>query len=624
MIVMLVSFDIFDTALIRKCGDAENVFWILAQRLYPEHEAKREDFLTWRRHAGEKAKGPTLDDIYANADGLFLPYSIERLKSYELEIEASQLVSNPLVREAINRYRAAGDVICFISDMYLSSKFLADLLRREECLVGDERVFVSCEWNARKDTGELYDVVRNELKPGKWRHYGDNLRCDVKRAKQHGIKAQLVTTGYTSQEKSQLQAAIYCHHSHELRMLAGLTRYARMVAGNRPESILAADFLVPAYTPYVLWTLEQAESQGVKRLFFLSRDGWILRCIAQRLNTKVECTDLFVSRKALILPWLTLHFSEHALLSVEDHHTLIGRKIADILGHLKLTALDLQKYGIQFDYERITSSEQELEFLKELFHSEFTISLQHRARDAYTRLLGYLTQSGMLDSISSAMVDIGWIGTSRRMLNDILRHEGAEEIPTFYYSVRRDVLPCKYGRYEAYFPEGTLSTELTLAIENYLSASPYPTTLDYILANGQWRPEWVETNAGELWNPVIRANGEVSGLAANAIKEHQLSKESLMLWAKNANERMLSLRSSIILAPLAKVGDFDGKNFVRRLTIWECIKRILLGERITAWDNASLALTCGFRFKNLLWPMCEFAGKIRAFFYRRFLCRRSE
>ena len=41
----LASFDIFDTTLIRQCGQPEMIFYLLAQHLYPNDKAKRDDFL---------------------------------------------------------------------------------------------------------------------------------------------------------------------------------------------------------------------------------------------------------------------------------------------------------------------------------------------------------------------------------------------------------------------------------------------------------------------------------------------------------------------------------------------------------------------------------------------------
>lgn len=620
---MLVSFDIFDTTLIRKCGEAENVFWLLAQRLFPHDQARQDDFFTWRRHAGEKATGPSLNDIYGNVESLFSSCSAKDWQQAELNVESEQLVANPRIRGIIHKHRAAGDTICFISDMYLPSSFLSNLLRREGCLEGDEKVYVSCESGARKDTGELYEKIRQERQPDRWMHYGDNWRSDVRMAKRHGVHAVHIHTGFTALERSLCRGEAYCRYPQALRSLVGLSRYGRIVSGHRPEAILASDFLAAAYMPFVAWILEKAREQGLKRLFFLSRDGWILRNIALNLDPTMECLDLFISRKALILPWLTLDFRKERLLLLEDHHTLVGRRVADILGHLKLTEKDLAEYGIRFGYPRITTQKQQEDFLEKIFQSAFTDTLKTRAKGAYRRLVGYLKQSHLMDGNPSAMVDIGWIGTSRRMLNDILLHEGAREVPTFYYSARRDVLSCQYGRYETFFPEGTLSTELTLVIENYLSAAPYPSTLDYKWENGQWQPDWTGQGMGDLWNPVVRANGEVTARMGASWSACLFPADALKCWARNALEELLSLQTPVDLTPLTNIGDFDGMDFVRKLTLGECARKILFGARITAWDKASLTLTCGFPLKNLLWPLCEWTGKIRSHLYRRFLCRKN-
>ena len=45
----LASFDIFDTTLIRRCGNPENIFCLMAERLYPDDEGKQREFVEWRK-----------------------------------------------------------------------------------------------------------------------------------------------------------------------------------------------------------------------------------------------------------------------------------------------------------------------------------------------------------------------------------------------------------------------------------------------------------------------------------------------------------------------------------------------------------------------------------------------
>ena len=140
----LASFDIFDTTLIRKCGKPGNIFYIHAHRLYPNDKAKREDFLLWRKDAESEArrrapgKDVTIEDIY-DSDELngFDEYTTAQLIEVEKSIEAEQLIANPTIRDVIKQKREQGYTICFISDMYMPSAMLKELLEREDCIKSD-------------------------------------------------------------------------------------------------------------------------------------------------------------------------------------------------------------------------------------------------------------------------------------------------------------------------------------------------------------------------------------------------------------------------------------------------------------------------------------------------------
>ena len=120
----LASFDIFDTVLIRKCGVPENLFYLLALRLYPENRALREAFLLWRRTTPQKLKPQpgkievSLEELYAHAAAAgFTQYSTEEFVAGELELEAGNLTANAVMLRKINEKRLAGYQIAFISDM---------------------------------------------------------------------------------------------------------------------------------------------------------------------------------------------------------------------------------------------------------------------------------------------------------------------------------------------------------------------------------------------------------------------------------------------------------------------------------------------------------------------------
>ena len=160
----LATFDIFDTALLRRCGTSLAVWEDLAGRLFGEDHDLAEAFVAWRR----RARGETLAEIYAGIDSGFtgrLKMDAGELMQAEKEAERSMLTANPAVRAQIEEKRMEGWQIAFVSDMYLDSGFLKQVLMEQGCAEAEDRVYVSCEHHARKDTGTLYDALRRELHP---------------------------------------------------------------------------------------------------------------------------------------------------------------------------------------------------------------------------------------------------------------------------------------------------------------------------------------------------------------------------------------------------------------------------------------------------------------------------
>lgn len=624
----LASFDIFDTVLIRKCGKPANIFYLLAHRLYPKQEGKREDFIIQRIKAEGiaiqelKKHDLRLSDIYSiTIWNSFPEYSPAQLIEAEKETESENLIANPAVKSIIEKCRAEGKAICFISDMYLDSEFLAQILKREGCLVGNEEVYVSCEEGARKSTGALFDKVRSYLNPTHWEHYGDHPVSDVKRAKEKGIKATLVNTAFTESEKFLSQRNR--RFSYELSCLEGLQRAARITNGNNAYSAIAADFVAPAYIPYVHFVLEKAKELGIKRLYFLSRDSYILQKIAECKQSEfpdIELRYLFVSRKALLLPYLQ-EPTAASFLAVQDKQTLVGKYVEELLNSLATSSTELkEKFATKFEYNRITIKQQEKDFLYKIFgeKSKFRYHLKEIATEKRKLLNTYFTQEGLFDDCEKAMVDVGWLGTTRLMINSILRDEKQKDAQFFYYGVRGDVLCNSHGVFYNYFTPQELSTELTTMVENYFSASPYPSTTGYRVESGRVIPTFKE-GTGIKSNRIIDANiaactyiaGEISHTAT-------LKADILRTWCKRTTETMLSLKhSDIDLRPLCDAEAFDGKPFVKILSTKELLNIMLLGGRCTAFDKASVKLTTG-RLFGTVWKICRITGSIRRFLYLRF------
>ena len=649
----LASFDIFDTTLIRKCGKPGNIFYILAHKLYPGDKAKRDDFLLWRMGAESEArrrkpgKDVTIEDIYSSEELKgFDEYTTAQLIESEKSIEAEQLIANPAIRDVIKQKREQGYTICFISDMYLPSAMLKEVLEREDCIKSNEFVYVSCEWNARKSNGTLYKKLKEKLKPQHWEHFGDHPVSDVKMAKHYGIKATKVNTDFSIAEKSTIAPRDNKYH-YESSILTGFSRAARIHFGNDAYTTIAADFVAPAYIPYVHFVIKTARGRGIKTLYFLSRDSYILQQIAEQLpNDGIELRYLFVSRKALLLPYL-INATAEKFLAIQDKRTIRGKSVKELTQSLGTTTDELKEiFCIEFNFNKITTKEQEKIFLNVIFDSEskYLPTLNERAKEKRALLNGYFTKEKVFGNSTTAMVDVGWLGSTRLMINSILKEEGFPETTFFYYGVRGDVMHSKYGRYYTYYSPTQLSTEGTTLIENYFSASPYPSTVGYKENenDGILEPifpkdceykenEIVKSNiavAKWMCNEIVKIstpNCSSSKGSCHLVTEGLLNSGEVSMplekhfwsWGKQAVQEILKLNKDIDIRPLLKASEFDNAAFVRKLTMKELFNIVCLGGRTTAFDRGSLRITCGKHIFPCVDKIARFTGNIRRRLYLR-------
>ena len=612
----LASFDIFDTTLIRKCGNPGNIFYILAHKLYPNDKAKREDFLLWRKGAESEArrrtpgKDVTIEDIYSSDELCgFAEYTPAQFIEAEMSIEAENLIANPAIKETICKKREEGYIICFISDMYLPSDFLKKVLEKEGCIGHDEQVYVSCEWNARKSNGVLYQRLKEELKPQQWEHFGDHAVSDVKMAKQNGIKATKVNTDFTTAEKGTMLPRSNGLH-YESSILAGLSRAARIHFGNDAYTTIAADFVAPAYIPYVHFVITTAKERGIKTLYFLSRDSYILQKIAEQLpHEGIELRYLFVSRKALLLPYLHNATAEK-FLAIQDKRTIRGKSVKELTQSLGTTTDELkEEFGIMLEFEKVANKEQEQIFLDAIFGSEskYLPTLNKRAKEKRALLNCYFAQERVFGNDTTAMVDVGWLGTTRLMINSILKEEGYPETTFFYYGVRGDVMHSKHGSYITFHSPATSDTELTFIIEDHFSASPYKSTNGYSKENDKYTPI---LNGETEFNNIISANCNSSVWITKELSSlpHDVL-EYLPQWEERALNAINKSIHRIDKKPLVESG------ISRRLRIHEFVNVVFCGGHKTLYDKGSIALSVPGRIYPCIDKIARFTGSIRRRLY---------
>lgn len=474
------SFDIFDTVLVRKCGNAANLFYLLACKVYINDESQREAFYHWRCQAETIAKKkfnrePSLKDIYSVFDKeSFKDVDPDKILLTELELEKENLIPNWKV---CSKLKESKDYI-FISDMYLPSSFLIEILCSYELLKNNNNknaIFVSCEYNSTKATGTLYDAVKQKLGIKTWTHYGDNAWSDIKQAKKKGIKAIKINSNFSKSEQFYLNQISLLPNKREFEILISIQRAIRLNLEPNNRTAFAIDCIAPLYIGYVCHILETAKKRGITTLYFLSRDSYILYKIAQQYRTEyptISLRYLFVSRKSLIHPCIYKGTADE-ICEIMGLESFKGENVKRIANYLQLEENAFNDLGFKY----IKTDENVIQF-KEYLNNYSHRIINKSAQSRYI-ILQYFKQEGLLKPGKKAVVDVGWLGTSRFLINKLLTKEGYNPVESFYLMNFFRVLPPSKGIYNSYLGQCDFKSPIVPIIEVLYSASPYRSALSY-------------------------------------------------------------------------------------------------------------------------------------------------
>lgn len=610
----LASFDVFDTILYRKCGQAENVFALLALRLFPNDKHKREMFFLWRNSIPHRMKREekdyrTLFEIYQDKDIPFFPeYTPLQILQLELEIEYNILAPYSKVVELIEDARKKGCTIAFISDMYLSSDFIVDILRSHGIFRDGDYIFVSCEKMARKDDGELFDVIRSELKPTSWTHYGDNVHSDIVMAEKKGINAIHVDIPYSDVERNLISMSHTHSDPRAVASLAGFCRSLRLEFGNDNKSFLGADFVAPCYVGYVIHLINDAHRRGIKKLFFLSRDGYILQKIAEIIpHDGIELKYLFVSRKSLMAPYIYINNKED-ILSIFPNNTIIGQKVSVLVQNMGLLDSEINMTDA---IENILTREDENTVL-DLFICESSKS-NSCFKKKYGLCNDYFLQEGVYED-NIALVDVGWIGTTRIMINSMRKHNYKKDLFCYYFGVDDDVFSSRYGDFDCYIKGIQQNAWNCFVVEDYFSACNYPSTIGYTRINGKIEP--VFKNGSKINdNQIAKINIPIVKKMAEYVRHFYLMEDSLYLAAANSYAFLTNTNNYIDFSFFAENVDND-EFTIRKLTwreLWQLVRAPSLC--LTTNNKVSVQITLGKKWSELFFVFQHYYIKTRKIYW---------
>lgn len=445
--IEVVAFDIFDTLLVRPVIHPETTKSIIEHR---HQEIGGADFAELRAHAEGLARSRLgrdvgLEDIYTEFASLAGKQvnEVEHLRALEEHIELHLVAPRPEGIGLFDHAIRSGKRVVLVSDMFLPRSTVERMLM-ENGIRGYQALYLSSDIGVRKDTGDLYRLLleREKIAPAELLMVGDNEHSDVQIPIDLGIQV--------------------CHILRPVEIARALPRFARVLEwarseGSQDEQLVLGLIVTRLFQPvfysekfdpaglipggpenigyavvgpvalsFCLGLMDQAKADGIEKLYFLAREGQLLKEVYDRAATHVEgaipSEYLVLSRRAVTVP----------MIESFDDICRIARASDYFPNDLK--AFIKYRYGVQLDdadvsdlcrknlwkIGKLVEVKGDIRHLRPVLE-ELTEKIIARGRAERPGLIAYLNRVGLNDASSAAVVDVGYSATIQGMLSGFLK-----------------------------------------------------------------------------------------------------------------------------------------------------------------------------------------------------------
>lgn len=294
----VVSFDIFDTLILRPFEKPTDLFYLLEAQngILNFCELRRQAETSARRKTEKPNYEVDIYDIYKELSK-YCKIDSQKGAEKEIELELNVCYANEYMKKVFTMLRRANKKIILISDMYLPSEILSEILKKNG-LDGYEKIYVSCENGFNKASGKLFKIAEKDYSESKkFIHIGDNKISDVKGAKLQGWEV------YYYQQNNE-----FGHNFRPETLVSPVSSVYKGIVNNYMYSgayhhsaqfdfgFIYAGFVVSGFCEWLNKFAVEADSE---KLLFLARDMDIFYKVYNKHYKKFDSSYAATSRFAL-------------------------------------------------------------------------------------------------------------------------------------------------------------------------------------------------------------------------------------------------------------------------------------------------------------------------------------
>lgn len=283
----VISFDIFDTLIMRKVYEPHDVFYIV-QNIADQRGIKVDRFYANRIQAEINLirRIPTLAEIYKEFQRLTKVSDLvkEELSQIEAEVERHVIIPREKMVDIFHKAIDMKKRVYLISDMYLPTALLEDILEQNG-VTGYIKLYNSCDFHRPKVDG-LFEIFVRQTEGKRYLHIGDHAQADGECANRAGMDSYVIKKGSEICESSMFQNVGLNIRTWNEKLLYGsfvsrlfnnpfcVEANGRIVV-QRVED-LAFCGIAPTAAAFAEWMRLIWKKEG-REILFGARDGWLFK-----------------------------------------------------------------------------------------------------------------------------------------------------------------------------------------------------------------------------------------------------------------------------------------------------------------------------------------------------------
>lgn len=513
----LYSFDIFDTLITRKVATPKGIFVLMKDIInqspqfadlpndvktnFFNYRTNSEFYLRQINNQWNDGKDISLDMIYNHIQHTYFLTNeqTQAIKELEIQLELDNIIP---IKENIEKLKVLlekGKRVVLISDMYLPEYIIKEMLLKCDPVLCQVKLYLSSTLGFMKTKQALFHYVKEQenVEFREWTHMGDNKFADFFCARKLGIKAVLYPyVKFKEYEKSLLVAN---SQNSFVQISLGCAKNIRLNKfPNDEKAQLGASLAGPILFPYIYWLLDQAQKRGIERLYFIARDGYILKLIADLIikenNLPIKTKYIYGSRKAWRISALNLDDDELYRQFVQ--FTMYEpKKVNQAFGLTKEEFLSILPKNLH-NYSTHKPDNRLAEYLynnKDVL--KFAIEKNKAQKEC---VINYLKNTIDCTDDKFAFVDLDGSGLTQNCLARLMNNFYDKNIKSFYYAVTPAC--CRSLNLEKYYyytlKRGNMGNMLEL-----LTRAPHGQTLKYANQDKNFEPilEQIDVENFKAW-----------------------------------------------------------------------------------------------------------------------------